>query len=86
MTTLSKPHTTLQERYICLLNLPAFVVTMVLDSAYSTIRLVQGVFALNDVTVAVLMLGLDVVGVGVLYFISELVFGVRLEELISCYV
>lgn len=61
-------------------NLPAFVITVVLDSAHSTIGLVQRVFALYNVTVAVLVLGLDIVGVGVLHFISELVFGVRLEQ------
>lgn len=59
--------------------LPAFVVTVVLDSAHSTIGLVQGVFALNNITVAVLVLGLDVVGVGILHFIGEFVFGVSLE-------
>lgn len=63
--------------------LPAFVVTIVLYSAHSTVRLVQGVLALNDITVAAFVLGLDVVGVGVFHFISELVLRMRLKTINS---
>lgn len=63
--------------------LPAFVVTIVLHSAHSTVGLMQGVFPLNDVTVAAFVLGLDVVGVGVFHFISELVLGMRLKKMNS---
>lgn len=59
--------------------LPALVVAVVFDSADHTIGLVQRVLALDDITVTDFMLGLNVVGMSVLHFISKLIFRVRLK-------
>lgn len=55
------------------------LVTVVFNVSDGAIGLVQSVVTLDDITITVLMLGLDVSGVGVLYLVSELVFGVRLK-------
>lgn len=62
-------------------TLPAVLITMVVDLPDGTIRLVQRVEALHDVTVARLVLRLVVAGVRILYFVREVVFGVRLLKL-----
>ncbi|CAH1637672.1 unnamed protein product [Spodoptera littoralis] len=54
----------------------AVVIAMVVNMSDGAIRLMQGVVSLHHVTVAVLMLRLEVSSVGVLYFIPELVFWV----------
>lgn len=59
--------------------LPRVLVTVVFNVSDGAIGLVQSVVTLDDITITVLMLGLDVSGVGVLYLVSELVFGVRLK-------
>lgn len=54
---------------------------MVLHNSYGTVGLVQTVYTLHHVSVAMLVLTLDVVGVGVLDFIRELVLSMALKQL-----
>jgi hypothetical protein len=54
------------------------VVTVVVDVPDGAVGLVQGVVPLHDITVAVLVLALDVAGVVVLYLVLKLIFGVCL--------
>lgn len=54
---------------------------MVLHNSDDTIRLVQAVDAFYDISVAVFVLTLDIVSVGVLYFICELILGMTLNKI-----
>lgn len=53
-------------------------VSSVVDNSDCAVGLMQGVVALHHVSVAGLVLRLDVFGVGILHFILEFVFGVAL--------
>lgn len=54
------------------------LISSVVDNSDGAVRLVQGVVALHHVAVAGLVMRLNVLGVGVLHFVLELVFGVAL--------
>lgn len=60
--------------------LPMMVISGVLYFADGTIRLNEGVAAVNSTTVTALVLGLVVTGVGVSHGVSVVVFRVRLWE------
>ena len=61
------------------------VISLVLDMANGSIRLYQGVLALNGVTVSFLCLLFNVTGVVVLYAVIESVLRVSLREAKSQY-
>jgi hypothetical protein len=61
-----------------ILDLPRVFVTVVVNAPLGAVGLVQGVVPLNNITIAMLMLALDVAGVVVLYLVLELVLGVCL--------
>lgn len=61
-------------------ELPIVLVSGVLDHADGSVSLVQAVDSLNSITVAALMLVLDVVGVGVFYSVLVSVFGMSLQR------
>lgn len=54
------------------------LISSVVDNSDGAVRLVQGVVALHHVAVAGLVVRFNVLGVGVLHFVLELVFGVAL--------
>lgn len=55
-------------------DLPAFLVSVVLNDSDGSISLVQAVHAFHNISVTGFMLRLLVAGVWVLYFVLELVF------------
>ena len=55
------------------------MVTMIVYRSLRAIRLVESVVSLHYITVAALVLGLDVASVVVLYFIVELILRVGLK-------
>lgn len=61
-------------------NLPVVGISGVLNLADGAVRLSQGVVSVHGVTVAALVLGLVVTGVGVSHGVSVVVFGVSLND------
>ncbi|XP_045446376.1 uncharacterized protein LOC123654520 [Melitaea cinxia] len=58
---------------------PGMPVAMVVHLSFVAVGLVESVVALYDITVATLVLRLDVAGVMVFYFVVKLIFGVGLQ-------
>lgn len=65
---------------IVLFYVPVVVVSGVGDLAERTVRLQQGVFALHDIAITDLVLGLVVASVRVFHRVGVLVFGVSLQK------
>lgn len=65
---------------IVIIILPAVFVTVIVNVSDGAIGLVEGIVSLDVVTVAMLRLRLDVVSVGVLHLVREIVFRIRLYK------